>query len=104
MGIRKANVLPVPVWAVARMSLPSSAGGIADAWTGVGVMNCNCANFCWSPADRGISVNLVKTFLYLSWRGVSRGGPHRRASREDTTKPLWMYSALKSKRKQERRE
>ena len=37
IGIRNASVLPVPVCAVARMSLPSSACGIAAAWTGVGV-------------------------------------------------------------------
>src|SRR5690348_9053618 len=36
MGIRKLSVLPVPVDAVARMSNPSSAGGIAFACTGVG--------------------------------------------------------------------
>lgn len=100
IGIRKASVLPVPVCAVASTSLPSSAGGIADAWTGVGVVKCECASFCWSPADRGMSLNCVKRF-FLSWRGVSRGGPplsgyHTgalctrwsspwRASREDTT-------------------
>jgi hypothetical protein len=38
-GIRKASVLPVPVCAVARTSLPVSAGGIAASWTGVGVVN-----------------------------------------------------------------
>src|SRR5260370_33877580 len=38
IGIRKLRVLPVPVEAVARMSLPSSAGGMALAWTGVGVV------------------------------------------------------------------
>ena len=38
MGIRKLRVLPVPVEAVARMSSPSRAGGMAPAWTGVGVM------------------------------------------------------------------
>ena len=38
MGMRKLRVLPVPVEAVARMSLPSSAGGMALACTGVGVM------------------------------------------------------------------
>src|SRR5215813_10591187 len=37
MGIRKLRVLPVPVCAVARTSLPSRAGGIAPACTGVGV-------------------------------------------------------------------
>src|ERR1700712_5396975 len=36
IGIRKLRVLPVPVDAVARMSLPSSAGGMAFACTGVG--------------------------------------------------------------------
>ncbi len=38
IGIRKLSVLPVPVEAVARMSSPSSAGGIAFACTGVGVL------------------------------------------------------------------
>ena len=38
IGIRKLSVLPVPVEAVARMSLPFSAGGIAFACTGVGVL------------------------------------------------------------------
>src|SRR5882757_11583438 len=37
IGIRKLRVLPVPVEAVARMSLPSRAGGMALAWTGVGM-------------------------------------------------------------------
>ncbi len=36
IGMRKLRVLPVPVEAVARMSAPSSAGGMALAWTGVG--------------------------------------------------------------------
>jgi hypothetical protein len=38
IGIRKLSVLPVPVEAVARMSAPSSAGGMALACTGVGVL------------------------------------------------------------------
>src|SRR3981189_3067661 len=38
IGMRKLRVLPVPVEAVARMSLPSRAGGMALAWTGVGVV------------------------------------------------------------------
>src|ERR1700688_4629404 len=38
IGTRKRRVLPVPVEAVARMSLPSRAGGMALAWTGVGVV------------------------------------------------------------------
>src|SRR6185437_212724 len=39
IGMRKLSVLPVPVEAVARMSAPSRAGGMALAWTGVGVVN-----------------------------------------------------------------
>ena len=38
IGMRKLRVLPVPVEAVARMSSPSSAGGMALACTGVGWM------------------------------------------------------------------
>src|SRR5580698_10145396 len=38
MGTRKLRVLPVPVEAVARMSLPWSAGGMALACTGVGML------------------------------------------------------------------
>src|SRR5580698_6690346 len=38
IGMRKLSVLPVPVEAVARISLPSRAGGMALAWTGVGVV------------------------------------------------------------------
>src|ERR1035437_3910527 len=37
-GIPNAAVLPVPVCALARTSLPARAGGIAAAWTGVGVV------------------------------------------------------------------
>ncbi len=36
MGRRKAAVLPLPVDAHARRSLPSIAGGIASDWIGVG--------------------------------------------------------------------
>jgi hypothetical protein len=66
IGIRNAKVFRVPVCAVARTSFPSSAGGIAEAWTGVGVAKWRCASFCCSPADRGISANCVKTILFLS--------------------------------------
>src|ERR1700722_14359903 len=38
IGIRKLRVLPVPVEAVARMSGPSRAGGMALACPGVGVV------------------------------------------------------------------
>src|SRR5579871_594522 len=42
-GIENARVLPVPVCAVATTSRPSMSGGIACAWTGVGVTN----SFLW---------------------------------------------------------
>ena len=35
MGIPKAAVLPLPVWAWPITSLPSSAGGMAPVWIGV---------------------------------------------------------------------
>ena len=37
-GMPKAAVFPVPVWAVPKISFPSSATGIAWAWIGVGVL------------------------------------------------------------------
>src|SRR5277367_2925386 len=50
--MRKLRVLPVPDWAVARMSRPSRAGGIAATCTGVGVTNFALANCCLSEAER----------------------------------------------------
>ena len=38
-GIPNAAVLPVPVWADPRMSLPFIACGIASSWIGVGSLN-----------------------------------------------------------------
>src|SRR5271157_3241521 len=83
MGSRNARVFPVPVWAVARTSLPSSACGMAISWTGVGLMNCAAANFCWSPADRDITLNCVNRFL-LSQEGQHARVHSRDASREHT--------------------
>jgi hypothetical protein len=37
IGSVKLAVLPVPVWAMPSTSRPSSAGGMAPAWMGVGV-------------------------------------------------------------------
>ena len=36
MGMQKAAVLPVPVWAWPIRSMPASAWGIIPAWMGVG--------------------------------------------------------------------
>jgi len=38
-GVRKARVLPVPVWASPAMSLPSRAKGIAFSWIVVSSIN-----------------------------------------------------------------
>jgi hypothetical protein len=37
MGIMKAAVFPVPVWAAPMTSRPPSAGAMVAAWMGVGV-------------------------------------------------------------------
>jgi hypothetical protein len=37
-GSIKAAVLPLPVWADTIKSAPAKAAGIADIWTGVGVV------------------------------------------------------------------
>jgi hypothetical protein len=51
IGIRKLSVLPVPVEAVARMSAPSSAGGIAFACTGVGVLKPAALSRLFRPSE-----------------------------------------------------
>src|SRR5271156_4675174 len=52
IGIRKLRVLPVPVEAVARMSEPSRAGGMALAWTGVGLEKPALARRFLSESER----------------------------------------------------
>src|SRR5580658_8222557 len=58
-GIRKARLLPIPVWAVTITSFHSRAGWIARSWIGVKVMNSAAASFCCRAADKGSSVNVV---------------------------------------------
>src|SRR5689334_25288551 len=70
MGIRKANVLPVPVWAVASTSLPSTPGGIAAACTGVGFTKPACESCSFREGE---ITNSKKFFILLScWahRGI----------------------------------
>ena len=59
-GIPNAAVFPVPVWAVPRMSFPSSATGIASAWIGVGVLKLILAiesiKVCSSLSDKKFSM------------------------------------------------
>ena len=64
MGTRKLSVLPVPVAAVARMSAPSSAGGMALACTGVGVMK---------PAALRQRFNAPEILKSLKWTFFRKG-------------------------------
>ena len=59
MGMRKLRVLPVPVEAVARMSSPSSAGGIAPACTGVGVTKPAAARRALRESEIWKSANVM---------------------------------------------
>src|SRR5438270_9114891 len=63
MGIRKANVLPVPVCAVASTSLPCRPGGIASACTGVGFTKPAHAS---CPFREGLITNSEKSSILLS--------------------------------------
>ena len=66
MGRRNASVLPVPVWAVAMTSLPSSACGIAAACTGVGMENFAAMSRSFKEGDRVSSEKLC--ILLSCWR------------------------------------
>ena len=57
-GSMKAAVLPVPVSAVARMSRPWSAGGMAASWTGVGVVYSNASRAFRTSGCRPSSENV----------------------------------------------
>src|SRR5258705_13004298 len=80
IGMRKLRVLPVPVEAVARMSLPSRAGGKALAWAGVGVVKPAVVRRVFSesevlksvkrtPSTRGRAVGLDVPGLGWEWAG-----------------------------------
>src|SRR5665213_1697313 len=66
-GIENARVLPVPVCAVATTSRPSMSGGMASAWTGVGVTNSFLSRFFRNAEQRLNSekcfINCVRFFL-----------------------------------------
>ena len=72
-GMRKLRVLPVPVWAVARTSRPSRAGGMAPAWTGVGVMKFALAICCCRAGERLRSENEFQLILSSGWFGIPSG-------------------------------
>src|ERR1700688_2356916 len=71
IGIRKLSVLPVPVEAVARMSEPSSAGGMAFACTGVGLEK---------PAVESRFFSESEIFMWL-----------KRTSSTAGTLPAWLW-------------
>src|SRR5882724_6142756 len=70
MGRAKARVLPVPVWAVAIMSRPSNAGGIACACTGVGSIQPFLARLILSAGHK--SGICVKLFIVNFWCQTAR--------------------------------
>src|SRR5277367_3797964 len=76
-GIENASVLPVPVCAVATTSRPSISGGIACAWTGVGVTNSFLARLFRNAEQRLSSeksfIDYVQIFLAgcLAFGGAS---------------------------------
>src|ERR1700712_3791702 len=76
IGIRKLRVLPVPVEAVARMSAPSSAGGIAPACTGVGITKFAAARRCLSGAGRlkWLSGTALESAWVMCREGASGAG------------------------------
>src|SRR5579875_2080266 len=78
IGTRKLRVLPVPVEAVARMSSPSSAGGIAPACTGVGVTKPAVARRCFSSGEMAKSVKVsAEASSCVMWREGASGSGFR---------------------------
>jgi hypothetical protein len=73
-GTRKARVLPVPVWAVARTSRPARAGGIAAAWTGVGIVMLAEARFPCKTGERDSSKKVFIQELRTDQVGLQTAG------------------------------
>src|SRR5262249_27016879 len=90
MGSKKASVLPVPVCAVARMSLPLRAGGMAWAWTVVGLTNSWVESRSCREAEIGNWVNRFIEFLSSFLRQQQRS---RTAPAADTRRRLGFIHA-----------
>src|SRR5271168_2673461 len=74
-GIENARVLPVPVCAVATTSRPSMSGGMACAWTGVGVTNSFRARLFRKAEQRLSSVKCFIDYVqFFGARGLAPGG------------------------------
>jgi hypothetical protein len=73
MGTRKLRVFPVPVEAVARMSSPSSAGGMAPACTGVGWVKPAAERRAFSESEISKLVKVmvaVSSGVAVMWRAI----------------------------------
>src|SRR5271155_4617046 len=74
-GIENARVLPVPVCAVATTSRPSMSGGMACAWTGVGVTNSFLARLFRNAEQRLSSVKcFIDCVQFFRARDLAFGG------------------------------
>src|SRR5271157_6514281 len=74
-GIENARVLPVPVCAVATTSRPSMSGGMACAWTGVGMKNSFLARFFCKAEQRLSSVKwFIDCVQFFRARDLAFGG------------------------------
>src|ERR1019366_2865701 len=74
-GMANARVLPVPVCAVATTSRPSSSGGMAWAWTGVGVTNSFLARLFRNAEQRLSSVKwFIDCVRFFRARDLAFGG------------------------------
>src|SRR3954453_13541821 len=69
-GIENARVLPVPVCAVATTSRPSMRGGMACAWTGVGVTNSFLARLFRNAEQRFNSEKSFIDYIQIFLAGV----------------------------------
>src|SRR6266567_3537795 len=90
-GIKNASVLPVPVWAVASTSLPSSACGMAAACTGVGVINRAAASRSFTYGEINISENRAEA-------RSARGSEERSAFTSETFNIQYYFLTGRSRR------
>ncbi len=60
IGITKAAVFPVPVWAMANTSSPFKIGGIALNWISVGFLNPSLEMLVFIPSAMRYSSNFIK--------------------------------------------
>src|SRR5277367_3484045 len=85
-GIANARVLPVPVGAVATTSRPSMRGGMACAWTGVGVTNSFLARLFRNAEQRLSSEKCFIDYVQIFLAGcLAFGGAHDRRLRRAET-------------------